>query len=394
MIPNQTQKNLQNKLQNLLDQAVAQNDNAGCCILVLKNGEEFIYCQAGSADIEAGRKIERDSIYRIFSMSKPITAAAVMKLMEEGKISLLQPVSMYLPGFRNQKVIVDGQPVPVSHDVLIKELLDMTAGLVYPDDTSVTGKAVAQVYEKIEKGELSTLEAANALGACPLEFQPGTRWRYSTCADILGAIVEVVSGMKFSEFLKKEFFEPLGMKDTDFYIPEEKQNRRVKCYSYVDGQFKEEKQGLLGVDPVLLKRPAFEAGGAGLVSTVDDYGRFGAMLMNGGKWNGKQILSPRTVAYFTGGGLAPDLQKEFARSIINSPGYTYSNLLSVMADNRLAGIQISNGAYGWGGALGTMFHNSPEEKITIVYMMQTVQGGKFDVYFKSASMIMSELSLS
>jgi CubicO group peptidase (beta-lactamase class C family) len=382
---------LKDNVQKLMDQAVAVGDNAGCNLLVLKEGEEALYCQSGYADREQEKKIERDNIFRIFSMTKPVTATAVMTLVEEGKLSLLEPVSAYLPGFKNQKVVKDGTLVPAEREMFVRDLMNMTGGLVYPDDVTVPGRATEKVYESIEKDGISTLDAANRFGQCPLMFHPGAEWRYSVSADVLGAIIEVISGMKYGDYLKEKIFDPMGMKDTAFYVPQEKQARLAKTYSLTEeGTSTEETEELLAIPAKMEQKPTFESGGAGLASTVDDYARFGAMLINGGTGNGHQILHPRTVDFLTKGGLTDRQQKDFTRMILDNPGYTYGNLLRVLNNRPCSGCMASTGEYGWGGALGTGFSNSPKEKITIVYMMQRMMGGKVDLFIRLYNMIMNE----
>ncbi len=383
---------LKDKVQEQMDRAVEAGDNAGCSLLVLKEGEEVLYCQSGYADIEQKKKIERDTIFRIFSMTKPVTAAAVMMLAEEGKLSLLEPVGAYLPGFKNQKVVKGGTLVSAEHEMFIRDLMNMTGGLVYPDDATIPGRATGKVYESIEKDGISTLDAANRFGQCPLLFQPGAEWRYGVSADVLGAVVEVVSGMKYGDFLKERIFDPLGMKDTAFYVPQEKQARLAKTYSLTEeGRPMEETGGLLAIPARMEKEPAFESGGAGLGSTADDYARFGAMLIHGGTANGHQLLRPRTVDFLTKSSLTERQQKDFTRMILNNPGYTYGNLMRVLKYRPCSGCMASPGEYGWGGALGTGFSNSPKEKITMVYMMQRMKGGKADLFLRLYNMIMSEL---
>ncbi len=383
---------LKDKVQELMDQAVGAGDNAGCNLLVLNRGEEVLYCQSGYADREEEKKIDRNTIFRIFSMTKPVTAAAVMTLVEEGKLSLLEPVSAYLPGFKNQKVIKKaGTLIPAKREMLVRDLMNMTGGLVYPDDATVPGRATGKVYEVIEKDGISTIDAANRFGQCPLLFQPGAEWQYGVSADVLGAVIEVISGMKYGDFLRERIFDPLGMKDTAFYVPQEKQARLAKTYSLTqEGACTEETGGLLAISVKMEQRPAFESGGAGLASTVDDYARFGAMLINGGTGSGRRILHPRTVDFLTKGGLTDRQQKNFTEMILNNPGYTYGNLMRVLNNRPCSGCMASAGEYGWGGALGTGFSNSPKEKVTIVYMMQRMMGGKVDLFIRLYNMIMNE----
>jgi len=350
---------LKDKIQKIMEQAVANRENAGCSLLVLKDGEEVLYCQTGYADVEQKKPIDRDTIFQIFSMTKPITATAVMSLVEEGRLSLLEPVSAYLPGFQNQKVAVGEELVPVERNMVIRDLMNMTGGLGYPD------------LEKIK--HLTTVEAANRLGSYPLLFQPGMGWEYSASADVLGGIVEVVSGMKFGDYLKERLFEPLGMKDTDFYVPKEKQGRLAKTYADPElGMLVEDKDMYVAISSQMKERPLFESGGAGLASTIDDYACFSTMLLNGGIGNGRRILRPRTVEFLTKGGLNEIQQLDFNRKFVNLSGYTYGNLMRVMNHRENAGLLASAESYGWDGFKETWFCNSPREQLTIIYMVQKV----------------------
>lgn len=226
---------LHEQITDILASAVEAQECAGISVLVRRCGEEMLYTQAGMSDVASGRLIHRDSIFRLYSQSKPITAAAVMLLAERGQIDLMDGVDRYLPGFRNARVVdKQGTIRPATRAPWLMELLGMTAGVCYPD-SDPAGQYAAKVFDEATQeilagGGVPTVEFCNRLGQQPLSFQPGTHWRYSTCADILGAVVEVVSGMRFGEFLRKEFFEPLDMVDTGFYVPESKRNRLVTAY--------------------------------------------------------------------------------------------------------------------------------------------------------------------
>ena len=221
---------------NILATAISKHRIAGASVLVHQGGKEQYYSQAGHADIAANSLLRRDTIFRIYSMTKPVTAAAVMLLFERGLLDIADPVREYLPGFANQQVSTPDGPVPVKRELTIKDLLGMTAGMPYPDDLNAeTGRAVDTIFNEVDSalrgpggGHISTVEFANRLGGCPLLFQPGEGWVYGTCSDIAAAIVEVVSGKRFGAFLHDEFFAPLGMVDTAFYVPAEKQHRLAR----------------------------------------------------------------------------------------------------------------------------------------------------------------------
>ena len=368
--------NLKEKMTACLEQAAANQEAAGMSVLAVRGGEELVYAQAGMANIAEGRPIARDSIFRLYSQSKPITAAAAMILLERGIIDEQDGADRWLPGFRNPKVIhADGSVTPTLRAPWIGELLAMTGGLCYPD-ADPAGQAAARVFEEDQEliragGGMDTLTFCNRLGEQPLAFQPGTHWRYSTCADVLGAVIEAASGMRFGEFLRREIFEPLGMKDTGFWVPEEKRDRFVTTYARTEGGLQEFHELHLAVG-AYDRPPAFESGGAGLVSTPDDYMAFARMLMNGGEYRERRILSEAAVRHMTGAQLTPDLQRELWD---NLSGYNYGHLMRVCdAPSRLPFFG-EKGEYGWDGWLGTYFVNIPESDTTFLFFQNVKDSG-------------------
>ena len=212
---------LQERLSACLRQAVENHEAAGVSLLVQKDGKELCHVREGYADIAAGKPLRRDSIFRLYSQSKPVTAAAAMILVDRGILDLMAPVEQYLPGFANPRVVeADGTVHPAVRGPWVMDLLGMTSGACYPD-ADPAGQYAARVFDEdhaqiLAGGGMSTLDFCNRLGELPLAFEPGTRWRYGTSADILGAVIEAASGKRFSDFLREELFEPLGMKDTAF----------------------------------------------------------------------------------------------------------------------------------------------------------------------------------
>ena len=367
------------KMEQTLQQAVAEGFITGGNLMVLKDGKEQFYCAAGYADRDAKTPIERNTIFRLYSMSKPVTAAAAMILMEEGKIDLMDPVSLYIKSFQEQKVWTEEGLVPVERPVEIRDLLSMTSGLVYGGGPSVPEEAAQKVFdEAIAKlgtpEEIGTVEMAERLGACPLMFQPGTQFIYGTSADILGAIVEVVSGQRFGTFLKERIFDPLGMEDTGFYVPGVKQGRLSKVY--VNGQTEQVYTfPHLAIQNTMEQEPCFESGGAGLVSTITDYARFAEMLLNGGTYKGQRILSEATVRFMTTHHLTAEQQVYMEASWEGLAGYSYGNLLRVLVDPGKAVHMAFAGEYGWDGWLGPYFCNAPEDKMTFLLMYQLTDAG-------------------
>lgn len=366
------------KLQVLLDEMVGNGFVAGANCMVLLQGKEVAYYEAGYANLEKKQRIQRDSIFRLYSMTKPITAAAAMLLMEEGKIDLLDPVSDYIPGFKNQMVSSE-ELVPANRPVNLHDLLSMTSGLVYCGNQSLAEVETTKVFEEmIEKmytdKALTTLEFAEGIAKAPLAFQPGEKWQYGSSADLLGAVIEVASGMKFSDFLQKRFFEPLGMKDTAFYVPKDKRERFTTVYMDSDEGLVPYLGHNLAIMNDMAIAPAFESGGAGLVSTIDDYAAFATMLINGGVHNGLRILAPKTVEYLTTATLT-NKQEPYMEGWLGLAGYSYGNLMRVMTKPNHAIFNASLGEYGWDGWLGAYFVNDPSNELTFLLMQQKKDSG-------------------
>ena len=367
---------LNEKLTQCLDQAILREEAAGVSLLVLREGEEMVYAQAGWADRENRKGLSRDSIFRLYSQTKPVTAVAAMILAERGQLDLMDGVDQYLPGFRHPRMIgADGYTHILPRAPWVLELMGMTAGLCYPD-ADPAGKCAAEVFQDqqedmIRGGGMDTVSFCNRLGEQPLAFAPGTHWRYSSCADVLGAVIEVASGKKFSQFLKEEIFEPLGMKDTDFWVPPEKWDRLVTCYERTAEGLRPYEVRHLAVGRYDTK-PAFESGGAGLVSTLDDYAAFGSMLLGGGAWKGRRILSEESVRYLTSPQLSPEVRKDLWDTLA---GYNYGHLMRICDQPGASGYVTSKGEYGWDGWLGTYFINIPEAQMTFLMFQNTRDTG-------------------
>jgi len=369
-----------------LRESIDNNETAGGNLLVTKRGKEIFYHEDGFSDREAGRRISRDTIFRLYSMTKPVTAAAVMILLERGKIDLYDPVSKYLNGFKNQMVDEGGNLVPAEREATLKDMLSMTSGLVYGGDSKAGRETEALFQEfgsKLLDGlPMTTLEVMNRLGMCTLAFQPGYAWEYGYSADVLGAVVEVVSGKRFGEFLQEEIFEPLNMQDTGFSIPKEKMSRLVKAYASDGKGGLEIYTGAYQADV----HPAFESGGGGLLSTIDDYSRFAGMLINGGNSGNIQILRPKTVEYMTSATLSAAQQRTLWFDL---DGYSYGNLLRIMTDYSRAGVVSSQGEYGWSGWMGTYFCNCPKDGLIYIFMMQKTDSGTTHLARKLQNIILS-----
>ena len=368
------------RFENLIQSAIDNNEIAGANLLVFKNNKEIIYSQAGYRDRENHIPYDRDTIIRLFSMSKPITAAAAMILMQKGLLEFASPVSDYLPGFKNTFVWKNGEKVPLTRPVTIKDLLNMTSGLTYGGDTSQTEIETQKIFDNtIERlrtdNPLSTYEIANMLGEAGLAFFPSHEWKYGTSADVMGAIIEVVSGKSFREFLLDEIFKPLEMTDTDFYVPEEKRNRLSKIYESTNEGLMPCITDNLGIIYEYDRIPAFQSGGAGLVSTLDDYSKFASMLLNNGKYKDKQILSESVIKYFTQTELFPWQNECIWKNWEGLGGFTYSNFLRIMKHPSMSSYITYEGEYGWDGWLGAYFANIPTENMTILLSFQRTDSG-------------------
>lgn len=388
------------QLRAAMQESIAKQEVAGVSVLVQRGEEEICFLAEGMADIEAQKKFERDTIFRLYSQTKPICAAAAMILVERGKLDLMQPVSQILPGFKNQKVWENGADRPVKREATVYDMLSMTSGLYYPDDTCESGRQMGALFQELDERlfsdhPMTTIELANRIGQCSLNYDPGSLWHYGTSADVVGAIVEVVSGMKFGTFLKEEIFEPLGMKDTAFYVPAEKQDRLAKVYETRTDETGNHLSlytgNHLGIQNKMELEPAYEAGGAGLVSTLDDYMKFAKMLRNGGVLNGKRILKEETVKFFTNSHLMEWQQRSFEDKFYLL-GYSYGKLMRVCTDPAKATTLARMGEYGWDGWLGAYFANFPQEDMTILIGMQKRDAGTWDLTRKIRNIVLSNLS--
>lgn len=382
---------LTSALQAVLDRSVAAGEIAGANLLILRHGQELAYVQSGFADQEAGRPYTRDTIARLYSMSKPVTAAAAMILLQRGLLDLEQPLGELFPSFRGSVVWENGKKVPARREIVVGDLLNMTSGLPYPG-TDEAGQEAARVFEELDSrlyGEnpMSTLELTERLGACGLSFHPGDRWMYGTSADVLGAVIEKVSGQKFGAFLEENLFAPLGMVDTGFYVPAEKQHRLAQVYQQGSPDMTLYETNNLGICYTMHRAPAFESGGAGLVSTADDYAKFAAMLIRGGDG----ILSPAAVEHMTKSRLLPWQQESLWRSWEGMAGYGYGSLMRILEEPGMAKILGWQGEYGWDGWLGCYFCNSPENGISIVMTCQRRDAGTMPVTRKVRNVLSAML---
>ncbi|HXL26262.1 MAG TPA: serine hydrolase domain-containing protein [Chthoniobacterales bacterium] len=346
---------------------------AGAVTLVMRHGQVAWFKAQGMADREAAKPMQRDSIFRICSMTKPITSAGLMILYEEGKFLLDDPVSKYLPEFKNPKVLVKpagGKPytIPAKHEITVRDLLRHTSGLTYN-----WNEDLGQMYTdaKVTHGLMpydgTIADNVKNLAALPLLFNPGEKWEYSLGIDVAGRLIEVLSGKPLDEFLRTRIFDPLSMNDTYFYLPDAKVPRIAAAYTYYDSKGLNRFPDAPIVEGPMIYSADYPhrgpkklfAGGAGLVSTAMDYARFSQMILNGGKLGNTRILSRKTVELMSHdqlGKIGPDMGFGFGFGISGAKG-PLDELSSV-------------GAIGWGGFFYTTFSIDPKEELIVVFMAQ------------------------
>jgi CubicO group peptidase (beta-lactamase class C family) len=351
------------RIHEAIERHIDAGEISGAVTLVARRGRLVHFEAHGLLYIESKRPMEKGAIFRIASMSKPITGAAAMIMLEEGKLRLNDPVSKFLPEFKNSKVALprgdsgEFYLVPADRELTIRDLLTHTNGLMTGGIGSKSGPP------RMVEGD--TLAAyIPRLGAVPLDFQPGTQWAYSGYAgpDTLSRIVELVSGQPYDEFLRTRIFQPLGMKDTFFYPPDDRRPRLATLYSKSPkGLLKAENQ-----DGFSLK--TYFSGGGGLMSTAEDYLQFAQMLLNGGELHGRRLLSPRTVDLMSSNHVGDLFNGKLGRP---AHGMGYGLLVGIVEDGVAAGLRVTNGSFGWDGAYGTQTWIDPREKMVTIVMIQT-----------------------
>lgn len=364
-------KNAEQSIEEVLNKEIADGQLAGAAISVIYKGQKVISSCFGYANIEQKRLVADNTIFRIYSMSKPIAAVATMIQVERGKIDLYAPICQYLPSFKNMMVCSDGGLKKADRKILVKDLLSMTSGIVYPD-MDEAGKYMdtlfLDVQNRLLEGEkISTQELCNMIARQPLAFQPGEQWRYGLSVDIMGAIIEVTSNMSLSEFYKKEIFEPLGMIDTGFYVEKDKQDRFAELYRFENNKLIVEEERHLCLTKCT-EKPSFESAGAGIVSTLTDYNKFAQMLVNYGTYKDTKVLSKKSVEMFQ----TNNLTKEQLATVYfeTSVGYGYGNFMRVYESKDLAGTLGSKGEFGWDGWSGPYVTMNPNDNLSIVMMLQ------------------------
>ncbi|WP_293906254.1 serine hydrolase domain-containing protein [Phenylobacterium sp.] len=370
------------KLDAYMQGAVADGRVAGMTTLLARHGKIVEFKTYGKKSLATGAPMTEDTIFRIYSMSKPLTGTAMMILFEEGKWRLDDPVTRFVPEFKTLKVMTgtDGNGVPILEDMkrppTMREIMSHTAGFGYGLEDK---HPVDKLYrEKKVLASNGLKEMIDRTATIPLVYQPGTSWRYSSAVDIQGYIVEKISGQKFGDFLQQRVFGPLKMKDTAFYAPPAKASRLAEVYALNKETGKiEEARALFGNDlPTYLRPPAMESGGGGLVSTTMDYARFAQMIANKGELDGVRILSPASVELMD----TNVIPKEALVSSNGSGVARFNDAVGfgldfmVVKDPRAAGTLEGRGTMSWGGAAGTWFWIDPTNDLIFVGMIQRMGG--------------------
>jgi CubicO group peptidase (beta-lactamase class C family) len=342
------------RLEATVQKDVAGGRIPGAVMAVARDGKVVMHKAIGQQDPAKGVAMRTDSIFRIYSMTKPIVSVAVMMLVEEGRLQVSDPVSMHIPDLKGLRVGVEKggalEIVAAAREPTIQDLLRHTSGFTY----GVFGKSlVKDLYTKndVDGTDHDNAQFVKKLAGVPLMYQPGTTWEYGRSTDVLGHVVERVSGQPLDRFLEERIFKPLGMKDTGFFVPAEKQSRLAEPFA---------------ADPKMLEvrqKPKYLAGGQGLVSTTADYLRFAHMLLNGGELEGTRLVSKKTVDYMTSDHLGPIRGP--------APGYGFGLGFAVRLADGQASTPGSAGDYNWAGFGGTYFWIDPKERLVAVWMMQS-----------------------
>jgi CubicO group peptidase (beta-lactamase class C family) len=334
----------------------------GAVVFIARNGKVILHKAYGYSDVERQKAMRKDDIFRIASQSKAITSLAVMMLLEEGKFTLDEPISKYIPEFKNPRVLktlnwgdTTFTTTPAQSEITIRQLLTHSSGIDYAGIGSQEFKAI-YAKNKIPSGigndKDILADRMKVLGGMPLKHQPGEQFTYSLSIDVLGYLVETVSGMSLDAFFKKRIFTPLGMNDTYFYLPKEKHDRLVRLYSNRNGLVKLEGNVFDGVNvdyPAL--QGTYYSGGAGLSSTIEDYAKFLQLFINKGEFNGTRLLSRKTVELMLTNQLQPPITTAFGLGFaLETNANDYQSVYSI-------------GSFSWGGAFNTQYWGDPNEKL-------------------------------
>jgi CubicO group peptidase (beta-lactamase class C family) len=368
---------------------VDRKEAGGIVTLVARDGKVVDVHASGFQDVAAKTPMRTDTLFRIASMTKPVTSVALMMLYEEGKLLLTDPVSKFIPAFKSSRVLegAAAEPVPARRGINLRDLLSHRSGITYG---FINGGPVGGGYRRdgvtdgLTTTTMTLAEAIDKLAAEPLIAQPGAAWNYSLSTDVLGRVVEVASGMPFQVFLRERIFKPLRMVDTDFVVPESKWPRLATVYA-PDGaggirpMTDPESFGNTVMSPGASYKEGktYFSGGAGLVSTARDYARFAQMLLNGGSFEGARLLSPKTVELMTASHTA-----DLPPSGLIGNGAQFGLGFRVVTDLAATQTLGSNGIYGWSGIYGTVFWVDPKERLVAIMLVQRYPGSTVAAAFQ------------
>ena len=359
------------KVDKIVEGLIASNRLAGATVIILRHGKVAYFKAFGQMDRERKKPMKKDTIFRIYSMTKAITTAAAMMLWEEKKFELDDPLSKHLPEFKGQKVWTKNGPVPARREVTVRDLMRHTAGMVYGHmgDTPVhkATERACPFSQGFPRDNLSSV--SKKIGVVPLLFPPGDDWVYGISIDVLGRLVEVKSEMKLDRFFKERIFKPLDMKDTGFFVPTSKIDRFASNYT-TDGKGQLTLRDDARKSPYL-QNPVFLSGGGGLVSTTRDYARFLQMIAGGGQLQKTRLLKKKTVSLMVRNQVPPKAMP-IAFDTSERPGVGFGLGFSVRTADSAWDPAARVGEYGWGGAASTHYWTSPRDKLVVVTMEQTM----------------------
>jgi CubicO group peptidase (beta-lactamase class C family) len=358
---------------------------AGCQVAVARHGSLAHFSSLGFSDREQAHPVAEDTIWRIYSMTKPITGVALMTLYERGRFQLTDPVSRFIPSWREMKVRDGGQLIDLEREPTVRDVLMHTSGIGYGPgnadlDLDQPGDDRAPVAPPV-RGDRDLETMVERLAHEPLRFQPGTHWLYSLGTDVCARLVEILSGQRFDDYLRTVVFEPLGMVDTGFHVPESEAGRLARSYT------RNRRKELVPVDERggrdYLSPPTFLSGGGGLVSTTADYLRFCQMMLSGGELDGRRVLGRKTVELMTlnhlpGGRTLSDFALPGGYGEVGFDGMGFGLTMAVSLGPAATGVIGSAGEYMWGGAASTIFWVDPREDLTMVFMTQLLPSGTFN----------------
>jgi CubicO group peptidase (beta-lactamase class C family) len=368
------------KIDHLTQRYINEGKIPGSVTLVARKGRIVHMTSQGKMDIEANKDMDEDTIFRIYSMSKPITSAALMMLYEDGRFQLDDPVSRFIPSFARLKVYsADGKHTAPLRPMTIRDLLTHTSGLTYGFMQSTPVDAMYREQGVEQSGSLAEMVAK--LADIPLLFSPGTRWSYSVATDVCGHLVELIADTPFDEFLREQIFEPLEMEDTGFSVPDDKVHRFAANYERTAAD-----QMVLADSPEsshYLQQPGLLSGGGGLVSTIHDYYKFASMLLNQGEFEGTRILGRKTVELMrsnhmpNNGDLTSMGQAVFSETPYDGIGFGLG--FSVMLNPATAQILGTPGEFAWGGLASTYFFVDPTEDMLVIFMTQLMPSSSYPI---------------